>query len=84
MEYAMSEYVPGPWRVSSDGRYVAVLGNDYQIVANVLGEPRTVNAQLISAAPDMYAALKAMLSPDAEGDIDMAIAAIRKAEGLQS
>ena len=42
------------------------------------------NARLIAAAPDLLAALKAMLNPDAEGDIDQAMAAIRKAEGRDS
>lgn len=87
-----NEIVQGPWRVQRNQEYSDDCWPNGQAHYAVFAGNRSVaswvrsseEAALISAAPDMYAALKAMISPDAEGDIDQAMAAIRKAEGTQS
>lgn len=88
----MTEFTPGPWRVERDGDVVdeyklvdwpyLIRAADGTKVCNLVEcETSEEDARLIAAAPDLYAALKAILDPDKEGDIDMAMAAIRKAEG---
>jgi hypothetical protein len=77
-------HTPGPWKVSDlDQR--AVEGFDGFVVADVRNWPKTDDARLIAAAPELLEALKAMLNaPDEQADIDAIHAAeraIAKAEG---
>jgi hypothetical protein len=61
-------------RLSSvaDDRFIATVGD-----APYDREDTEANARLIAAAPEMLAALKAMLNPDeTDRDVDMALAAI--------
>lgn len=92
----MSETTPGPWRVwMTEAAQLTVNSDvdDHGLIAWIEGDSNATqptarevaDADLISAAPEMYAALKAMLDPnECTRDIDMAIAAIRKAEGRES
>jgi hypothetical protein len=64
-----------------DGESIASLSVDR--ICNVpyrADQQGPANAHLIAAAPEMYVALRAMLSGN-EGSRDLAIAAIAKAEG---
>jgi hypothetical protein len=77
-------HTPGPWVYDDDTATVesdlgvTVAGID---VGNLSYE---ANAALITAAPDLYEALKAMLDPnECMRDVDMAIAALHKAEGRE-
>jgi len=67
-----------PWEIGTDGTEEL----EQAAVATVWSSG--ADASLIAASPELLAALKAMLNPDAEGDIDQAMAAIRKAEGRTS
>lgn len=100
-------YAPGPWLVARNGKHghtYRIWRNDHGgglppagrnegyacISTSVWGEP---NARLVSAAPDLLAAVKAMLAHGCGGDwpperaevwdqaVQMAEAAIGKAEG---
>ena len=54
------EYTKGEWKVHPN--YDWVVGENNQVVANCTGyDNQHDNAQLISAAPDMYGALKGIL-----------------------
>jgi len=88
-------YTPGPWHVSSTGtdvigppRVPNTTGAKARVIAvmsNAAFAECEANAHLIAAAPDLYAALKRFLSADeptdAAAEIEMAEAALRKAEG---
>lgn len=97
------KHTPGPWKISYesiDPEWAVVTGANGHIVANVNSEsgpdiypmvstkmPRDANALLIAAAPDMLAALKAILPlfqylPSNESpEEEMVLNAIAKAEG---
>lgn len=94
----MSAHTPGPWvaggpawfRGRSDpaaGKRPITAGT-WGVIANVYGES---NASLISAAPELLAVLKAVVSADAGGcwrnlsgeNAQAALAAIAKAEGRE-
>lgn len=82
------QHTPGPWRVQGTGIWGGHADGLERLIAGLwthyVGQQQTeANARLIAAAPELLEALKALLSPDAEGDVDMAIAAIRKAEGRE-
>lgn len=97
----MSAHTPGPWKVINHPRVVHVSsqrsvgfgGNGMSSVAWLTGGSlaQEANASLIAAAPDLLAALKAMVEwgPLAESldvaefrvDVANARAAIAKAEG---
>ena len=96
----MGKYTPGPWTVDEshmDGainagkRHVALANfyNCHDEEVRVTRDQQQANAQLISAAPDIYEALKIILeypycdaSPlDDPLVMERARAAIRKAEG---
>jgi hypothetical protein len=69
----MSRHTPGPWAADPCDGCVMVLSSDGETVATVHGgneKTDSANAALIAAAPDMYAALRDLLS-DAEA-ADMA------------
>lgn len=88
----MSNYTPGPWRVIEthllpyDGDHVADMSNDLMVVSSFkLGDP-LADAQLIAAAPDLLGALQKIAqmdygNPYASGCVEIARAAIAKAEG---
>ena len=99
MDNKDTKYTPGPWSAGStctrDGHH-EVFGSDDCLVASVpsvvteyegnVRRPARANAKLIAAAPDLLAALKAMVKVDAEDGADDeylhdARAAIAKAEG---
>ena len=87
----MSTFTPGPWAVLVNPMGVDyVVGDDCTICAMPgwdaeYEDEERANARLISAAPDLYAALKRIvMNPDAQIGGDMraeAIAALAKAEG---
>ena len=88
-----SSHSPGPWAVGDrlkDGAVVVAgpPGSGFEcVVANPRGyEGRVVaNARLVAAAPDLLAALKAVIAvADRKTDeFDLARAAIAKGEGRQ-
>lgn len=70
-----AQHTPGPWAVGAgSGAYLAITARhwDAPLVSKVIAGDRSTNeceanAQLIAAAPDMLAALKALFeSPDFE------------------
>ena len=96
----MGKYTQGPWRVdeshingsiNAGKRHVAIANfyNCHDEEVRVTREQQEANAQLISAAPDLFEALKIILeypygdaSPlDDPLVMNQARAAIRKAEG---
>jgi len=79
-------HTPGPWNI--DGIFIA--GPNDETIAEIVDAPddrddHSPNAHLIAAAPDLLAAIKALLAAsmyrDHPAESDMAIAAIAKAEG---
>ena len=85
---------PGPWRYSDEELWGAVYGSSHELVATVLpgilDKSKVVaTARLISAAPEMLLALKALLASHymyhqdgGASDIEaQALAAIKLAEG---
>lgn len=79
-------YTAAPLHVNRDIKEERLYVSDAQghRLAEVWGginEDTDALARLFAAAPDLLAALKAMLDPDAEGDIEQAVRAIAKAEG---
>lgn len=89
----MSNFTPGPWHPRLDCELPAITDDaGYPLaVFIVLRQPAFANVNLISAAPDMYAALKALVAdtPCADRPINMTAAwlaaedAIAKAEGRE-
>lgn len=93
------KHTPGPWTFgfeSVDPEWAVVTIKGGLVVANVNADHRqNANARLISAAPDLFEALKAALpfieegfrgfgDPDREGHaLELMLAAIAKAEGSQ-
>ena len=106
----MNAHTPGPWKTKGPSKYMPSIsdGGDYGILnadGDIIAEaicrvgvnkycPAEQNAFLIAAAPDMYAALKAIADRDIAymngrvmGDqiemrcVEQARAAIAKAEG---
>ena len=82
----MSKHTPGPWAMvhegGADGGYY--IGAKDQVVILPRGRMDEADARLIAAAPDLLAALKAMVLNDAHEYRDChkaARAAIAKAEG---
>ena len=74
-------WTPGPWIAGWNNDACVVWG-----IANVLGENKAANANLIAAAPDLYDALAECvkwLEESAEGEraTQLALAAIKKARG---
>ena len=98
----MGKYTPGPWRVDKNVTETNYLlccdisdrNRGYVASLAVTNEDALSNAQLISAAPDLFEALKKAIDaleradgsfgvPGLRGIINEADAAIRKAEGEQ-
>ena len=96
----MGKYTPGPWRVDESHIYGPInAGKRHVAMANfynchdeemrVTRDQQKANTQLISAAPDIYEALKIILEyPYGDASpledplvMERARAAIRKAEG---
>lgn len=94
------KHTPGPWRVvsftargSGGGCYVGISSEHHDCLAEVVirmdDEPPSLklltNAQLIAAAPEILAALRAMLDDDDHDAAKVqARAAIAKATGEQA
>lgn len=89
-----ARFTPGPWRVGRPGNIACpccVLDADGRRVALVSRgqQGRSANANLIAAAPDMYAALEAfaqdtiLRGKDHAAAVVAAHAALRKARGEQ-
>ena len=74
---------PGPWRVGDAGATVFGPPNGNPSPETVANVKRRANAALIAAAPDLAAALRALLDWDGSGDpaapYDAARAALAKA-----
>lgn len=98
----MSKYTPGPWTVDESyingsinaGKRHVALANFYNChdeEMRVTRDQQKANTQLISAAPDLLAALKESVGPlelyhaygwpDRDGVISKVKSTIRKAEG---
>lgn len=89
-------FTPGPWEVRHfpDGHafvYAAHIRSEFDaFVCNCSGEKQAANARLIAAAPDMLAALEAVvdcaqsISADQTEAYGRAYAAIAKAKGQPS
>jgi hypothetical protein len=82
----MSQHTPGPWTIDDDGR--TIKGRDGENVGGcVVLRMIEANARLITAAPDMYKAIKEYMEwgPMTGSDRDLHTAAFRaaiaKAEG---
>ena len=84
-------HTPGPWTVSNAGIWAVSPWNAKVLIGTVVvsgpmnGIDAQANAQMFAAAPDMLAALKAMVLNDTHTYRDChkaALAAIAKAEGL--
>lgn len=90
---AQAWHTPGPWRAERTGPWDGwdgweVIAKDGATVCNGLGSQRDpireANALLIAAAPEMLAALKAIVDcagPGAGPEIGLALDAIQKATG---
>jgi len=87
----MSKHTPGPWSEDPEGELaVSVEGADGSVVCDVHGASNDplceANCSLISAAPDMLAALKRIIADDDRSDYDAigeAMRAVAKAEGKE-
>jgi hypothetical protein len=92
----VNKHTPAPWsieRVNGSSRvFIERDGGDFlnKLIAAVMSdnrdEPHMANARLIAAAPDLLAALEAIVSADARGElchdeIALAVEAITKATG---
>jgi len=92
----MSEFTPGPWRKGDVGelmlknKYREIISDDRKIglVYGIIDQDNNANANLIAAAPEMYAALEMVLNQSWDGPIDaehyarkQAAAALAKARG---
>jgi len=53
----MTGHTPGPWTVYHDDEGVEIRGNDDLMGVIINGNEMDANAQLIAAAPEMYAVL---------------------------
>lgn len=89
-----TQHTPGPWNFRRDTGYIHDHDGDGRIVATATygfrsNEENEANSRLISAAPELLAALKRLFAtinhpgiPGAEGSvIEVARAAIAKAQG---
>ena len=61
-----AQHTPGPWKIEHDYRPFVIHTPDHHVVSTISGTAATVpeaaaNARLISAAPDLLAALKQAL-----------------------
>lgn len=74
-------HTPGPWHIGNASQWLNIENKDF-FVAKV-GVDRWEDARLISAAPDLLAALEAIVAYDPlrAGLLEQAQAAIRKARG---
>lgn len=92
----MSAHTPAPWRAWQEraphGPWFVDLGanacgGELLIGFKPGGEPDEANARLIAAAPDMLAALKAIIEADEDSDdtavLQIARTACARAEGRQ-
>ena len=92
----MSEFTPGPWRKGDVGeimlnnKYREIISDDGKIglVYGIIDQDNKANANLIAAAPELYAALEKVLNQSWDGPIDaehyarkQAAAALAKARG---
>ena len=81
----------GPWAVGSNGATAKVVDSDGKAVCMLTPRRDQFNGDLIAAAPDLLAALQAILTGNVYGDPDewnsrvaIGFAAIAKATGVQS
>ena len=80
----MEKHTPGPWALLRGRDGTSIVGVDVQ-VAYCYGMQEKENAILISAAPDLLEACKALVEKDLHDikHFGMALAAIAKAEGRE-
>jgi hypothetical protein len=63
------KWTPGPWLADPDGRY-ALSSDGNEILALAFDRPAVhANTHLIAAAPELYAALRGLISEDQERDM---------------
>ena len=85
----MSGHTKGPWKTYQDGVHPVLEGgsngNESFAICQCFGPDKAFNARLISAAPDMFDALKMVMQhgriDDSESRMNMVAKAITKAEG---
>jgi len=80
-----------PWVIGSNGATVKVVDSEGKAVCMLTPRRDQFNGDLIAAAPDLLAALQAILTGNVYGDpdewnrrVDLGFAAIAKATGVQS
>jgi len=77
-EQSLPQFTKSPWHVWRDNGRIF-------IKTSAVMRTEEADANLLAAAPDLYAALKRFLSTDpdidAAAEVEMAEAALRKAEG---
>lgn len=79
-----SSHTPGPWEWSAEGARIVSAQTGVVVAKLAFDAPESVaNAHLMKAAPDMYSALKAVISVADRKTVefDLAHAAIAKADG---
>ena len=83
-----TKFTPGPWEANTgDHAYPTVSAQDRVIVTIWQCPQQAANARLVSAAPDLYEALREIVEgDDRPSDLTMAalrraVAALAKAEG---
>ena len=93
----MAKHTPGPWQSFADDQGHDIIAEDGAHIARVEpvnslnpAEEQDANGNLLAAAPDLLAALKALLhqceymgAPADHPDMAAATAAIAKAEGKE-
>jgi hypothetical protein len=86
-----TQQTPAPWSLGSNGATTKVIDADGKAVCMLTYRKDRWNGDLIAAAPDLLAALQAIVTGNVYGNptqwnlcIDRGIAAIAKATGAQS
>ena len=86
-----TQHTPAPWRIGSNGATTKVVDADGKAVCMLTYRKDRWNGDQIAAAPDLLAALQAIVTGNVYGNptqwnlcIDRGIAAIAKATGAQS
>ena len=85
-----TRHTPGPWTMRAKDSGYSITGNGVSVAridrTSATGPEQAANARLITASPDLLAALRAYLSDDPETDNardTIARAAVAKATGVK-
>ena len=66
----MTKHTQEPWRVGTFGGQLEVIHDSAKSICSVCPVNGLANARLIAAAPDLLAALKAIIYPDTDRSIE--------------